>query len=91
MPEHGAEFMFTSESVNEGHPDKLCDQVSDAVLDAVLEQDPDAKVACETCSKTNMVRARAAAAHRRRPAAAPIDAGRPKRFDALLCILLTMA
>lgn len=48
-------FLFTSESVNEGHPDKLCDQVSDAVLDAVLEQDPDSKVACETCSKTGMV------------------------------------
>uniref|UniRef100_A0A7S0YBR9 S-adenosylmethionine synthase n=1 Tax=Polytomella parva TaxID=51329 RepID=A0A7S0YBR9_9CHLO len=48
-------FLFTSESVNEGHPDKLCDQVSDAVLDAVLAQDPDAKVACESCSKTNMV------------------------------------
>mmetsp|Transcript_4837 Transcript_4837/g.17529 ORF Transcript_4837/g.17529 Transcript_4837/m.17529 type:complete len:397 (-) Transcript_4837:731-1921(-) len=49
------EFLFTSESVNEGHPDKLCDQVSDAILDACLEQDPDSKVACETCSKTNMV------------------------------------
>ncbi|GJT59085.1 S-adenosylmethionine synthase 2 [Tanacetum coccineum] len=48
-------FLFTSESVNEGHPDKLCDQVSDAILDACLEQDPDSKVACETCTKTNMV------------------------------------
>ncbi|RYR52258.1 hypothetical protein Ahy_A06g027183 [Arachis hypogaea] len=48
-------FLFTSESVNEGHPDKLCDQVSDAVLDACLQQDPDSKVACETCTKTNMV------------------------------------
>ncbi|GAB2272300.1 S-adenosylmethionine synthase 1 [Dionaea muscipula] len=48
-------FLFTSESVNEGHPDKLCDQVSDAILDACLEQDPESKVACETCSKTNMV------------------------------------
>eukprot|EP00245_Coleochaete_scutata_P017918 TRINITY_DN9046_c0_g1_i1.p1 TRINITY_DN9046_c0_g1~~TRINITY_DN9046_c0_g1_i1.p1 ORF type:complete len:398 (+),score=103.62 TRINITY_DN9046_c0_g1_i1:54-1247(+) len=48
-------FLFTSESVNEGHPDKLCDQVSDAVLDACLEQDPDSKVACETCTKTGMV------------------------------------
>lgn len=47
--------MFTSESVNEGHPDKLCDQVSDAVLDACLAQDPDSKVACETATKTNMV------------------------------------
>ncbi|KAI5574312.1 hypothetical protein POPTR_010G153500v4 [Populus trichocarpa] len=48
-------FLFTSESVNEGHPDKLCDQISDAVLDACLAQDPDSKVACETCTKTNMV------------------------------------
>nr|MCH1922526.1 methionine adenosyltransferase [Shewanella ferrihydritica] len=46
-------FLFTSESVNEGHPDKLCDQVSDAVLDACLAEDPDSKVACETCTKTN--------------------------------------
>jgi len=48
-------YLFTSESVGEGHPDKLCDQVSDAVLDAHLKQDPDAKVACETVSKTGMV------------------------------------
>jgi len=48
-------FLFTSESVNEGHPDKLADQVSDGVLDAILAQDPDAKVACETATKTNMV------------------------------------
>nr|QWE91271.1 methionine adenosyltransferase [Placidida sp.] len=48
-------FLFTSESVNEGHPDKICDQVSDAVLDACLEQDPMSKVACETCTKTGMV------------------------------------
>ncbi|XP_054717097.1 S-adenosylmethionine synthase-like [Uloborus diversus] len=48
-------FLFTSESVGEGHPDKLCDQVSDAILDAYLEQDPDAKVACETAAKTGMV------------------------------------
>jgi S-adenosylmethionine synthetase len=48
-------FLFTSESVNEGHPDKLCDQVSDAVLDACLRGDPLSKVACETCAKTGMV------------------------------------
>lgn len=48
-------FLFTSESVGEGHPDKICDQVSDAVLDAHLEQDPDAKVACETFAKTGMI------------------------------------
>ena len=46
--------LFTSESVTEGHPDKLCDQVSDGVLDAVLAQDPKAHVACETCT-TGMV------------------------------------
>lgn len=48
-------FLFTSESVNEGHPDKLCDQISDAILDACLEQDSESKVACETCTKTNLV------------------------------------
>jgi len=48
-------FLFTSECVSEGHPDKLCDQVSDAVLDACLAQDPNSKVACETCAKTGMV------------------------------------
>jgi len=48
-------FLFTSEAVSEGHPDKICDQVSDAVLDACLAQDPDSKVACETSSKTGMV------------------------------------
>jgi len=49
------EFLFTSESVNEGHPDKLADIVSDAVLDACLDQDPNSFVACETATKTNMV------------------------------------
>nr|QWE91261.1 methionine adenosyltransferase [Placidida sp.]QWE91273.1 methionine adenosyltransferase [Placidida sp.] len=48
-------FLFTSESVNEGHPDKICDQVSDAVLDACLAQDPHSKVACETSTKTGMI------------------------------------
>jgi len=48
-------FLFTSESVGEGHPDKICDQVSDAVLDAHLKGDPDAKVACETVAKTGMI------------------------------------
>merc|ERR1719473_1802655 len=48
-------FLFSSESVNEGHPDKLCDQVSDAVLDACLAADPKSKVACETACKDNMV------------------------------------
>ncbi|MBQ8825152.1 MAG: methionine adenosyltransferase [Ruminococcus sp.] len=49
------EFLFTSESVTEGHPDKICDQISDAVLDAILEQDPTARVACETVTTTGMV------------------------------------
>ena len=48
-------LLFTSESVTEGHPDKLCDQVSDAVLDACLEQDPNSRVACETATKTGFV------------------------------------
>jgi len=48
-------FLFTSESVGEGHPDKICDQISDAILDAHLKQDPNAKVACETVTKTGMV------------------------------------
>merc|ERR1711959_658190 len=48
-------FLFSSESVNEGHPDKLCDQVSDAVLDACLKTDPKSKVACESACKDNMV------------------------------------
>jgi len=48
-------FLFSSESVNEGHPDKVCDQVSDAVLDACLATDPKSKVACETVTKDNMV------------------------------------
>lgn len=47
--------LFTSESVTEGHPDKLCDQVSDAILDALLEQDPMSRVACETCTNTGFV------------------------------------
>jgi S-adenosylmethionine synthetase len=48
-------FLFSSESVNEGHPDKICDQVSDAVLDTCLKEDPQSKVACETATKDNMV------------------------------------
>lgn len=47
--------VFTSESVTEGHPDKVCDQVSDAILDALLAQDPMSRVACETCTKNNMI------------------------------------
>jgi S-adenosylmethionine synthetase len=51
----GDTFLFTSESVGEGHPDKMCDQISDAVLDAHLKLDPDSKVACETVTKTGMI------------------------------------
>ena len=50
-----AHYLFTSESVTEGHPDKVCDQISDAVLDAMLEQDPMSRVACETCTTTGLV------------------------------------
>ena len=48
-------YLFTSESVTGGHPDKLCDQISDAVLDAILENDPMARVACEVCCTTGLV------------------------------------
>ena len=48
-------ILFTSESVTEGHPDKVCDQISDAVLDAVMEQDPNGRVACETATTTGLV------------------------------------
>ena len=48
-------YLFTSESVTEGHPDKICDQISDAVLDAILEQDPDGRVACETTVCTGLI------------------------------------
>jgi len=51
----GDTFLFTSECVTEGHPDKMCDQISDAVLDACLAVDPDSKVACETATKTGLV------------------------------------
>ncbi|XP_020340543.1 methionine adenosyltransferase II, alpha-like isoform X2 [Oncorhynchus tshawytscha] len=51
----GKTFLFTSESVGEGHSDKMCDQISDAVLDAYLTLDPDSKVACETVTKTGMI------------------------------------
>jgi methionine adenosyltransferase len=47
--------LFTSESVTEGHPDKMCDQISDAILDAIIEQDPMSRVACETCATTGVV------------------------------------
>ena len=50
-----ARYLFTSESVTEGHPDKICDQISDGILDAILEQDKKARVACETCATTGMV------------------------------------
>ena len=51
-------YLFTSESVTEGHPDKVCDQISDAVLDAILEQDPNGRVACETTACTGLIHVR---------------------------------
>ena len=50
-----ARRLFTSESVTEGHPDKICDQISDAILDAILENDPNGRVACETCASTGLI------------------------------------
>lgn len=55
MTEEEPIFLFTSESVGEGHPDKLCDQISDAVIDAHLKQDPNAKVTCECATKTGLI------------------------------------
>ncbi len=55
MRNRNGKWLFTSESVTEGHPDKVCDQVSDSILDAILAQDPKARVACETCATTGMV------------------------------------
>ena len=49
------DYIFTSESVSEGHPDKVCDRISDAILDAFLSQEPEARVACETFATTNRV------------------------------------
>ena len=48
-------YLFTSESVTEGHPDKVCDQISDSILDAILQDDPEGRVACETLVTTNLV------------------------------------
>lgn len=48
-------ILFTSESVTEGHPDKMCDQISDAILDELMKQDPMSRVACETCCTTGVV------------------------------------
>ena len=53
--ETSASYLYSSESVTEGHPDKLCDQISDAILDAIFAQDPNARVACETATATNLV------------------------------------
>ena len=53
--EESRDFVFSSESVTEGHPDKVADQISDSVLDAMLEQDPLSRVACETLVTTNLV------------------------------------
>ena len=50
-----SDFIFTSESVSEGHPDKVADQISDAILDALLAKDPRSRVACETATKTGYV------------------------------------
>ena len=50
-----AKRLFTSESVTEGHPDKICDQISDGVLDAIIAQDPQARVACETTATTGLI------------------------------------
>jgi S-adenosylmethionine synthetase len=82
-----ATSLFTSESVSEGHPDKMADQISDAVLDAILAQDPKARVACETLIKTSIAAAAgvelgARAPSGRRPPSAPRGEGRRQRAQA---------
>ena len=57
--------LFTSESVTEGHPDKICDQISDAILDAILAEDKNGRVACECCCTTGVVPALSFGLHRR--------------------------
>ena len=52
---HRSEYLFTSESVAEGHPDKICDRISDSIVDAYLAEDPGARVAAETLSTTNRI------------------------------------
>ena len=52
---NSSQYFLTSESVTEGHPDKLCDQISDAVVDNILSQDPEARIACETCTTNGLV------------------------------------
>ena len=56
--------LFTSESVTEGHPDKMCDQVSDAILDALMEKDPMSRVACETAMTTGVIELKCPNCHR---------------------------
>ena len=53
--EQSQSYLYTSESVTEGHPDKICDQISDAILDAIFSEDPNARVACETATTTNLI------------------------------------
>ena len=55
LSHEGETFLFSSESVGEGHPDKICDQISDAILDACLKEDKFSRVACETAAKTGMI------------------------------------
>ncbi|MGE4548740.1 MAG: methionine adenosyltransferase [Intestinibacillus sp.] len=93
-----ARHLFTSESVTEGHPDKICDQISDAVLDAIIEQDPQARVACETTVTTGMVMVMGEIStqcyvdipHIARQVISDIGYDRAKYgFDAMTCAVLT--
>ena len=68
-------YTFTSESVTEGHPDKMADQISDAILDAMLEQDPTSRVACETYVKSNIAIVGASATTRSPTASTAAPAG----------------
>src|SRR5574339_430571 len=77
-----ASYLFSSESVTEGHPDKLCDAVSDAVLDACLAQDPNSRVACEAATKTGFVMLLGAIATQSPDIAQGVDRGDPAKQGA---------
>ena len=86
-----ASYLFTSESVTEGHPDKMCDQISDAILDAILREDPDARVACETATTTGLVAVLGRDHHddvRRLPARGPRDGPRDRLHEGRLRLRL---
>src|SRR5204863_5771519 len=92
------DFLFTSESVSEGHPDKMCDQISDAVLDALIAEDPNSRVALESLVKTGLIVLAGEITSRAKPDFVKIARGvalgigydcAPSGFDGNMCAVLT--